>query len=116
MMLIVMRVLPFAAILILSGSSAFAQTYGTDDGGCDLYSTGAKVGESAVHFDGMRLSALNWECELTPAAGDAYVGLCTGEDGEPPMQVTFTITSEGDTVTVSSDADDQVYALKRCAD
>ena len=77
-----MRVPPLTAALILSASSAVAQTYGTDDGGCDLYSTGAKVGESAVYFDGMRLSALNWECELTPAAGDAYVGLCTGEGGD----------------------------------
>ena len=104
----------FLAASVAFVGNAAAQTFGTADGGCEQ-AAGSPVNDTSVYFDGTTLGGLDWTCELTPAAGDAYVGLCTAEgSSDPPTQVTFTIIAEGDTVTISSDADDQVYTLKRC--
>ena len=98
----------------LMATPAAAQTYGTEDGGCEQ-AAGNPVNETSVYFDGATLGGLDWTCELTPAAGDAYVGLCTDEgSSDPPTQVTFTIIAEGDAVSITSDADDQVFTLSRC--
>ena len=93
-------------------SDATAQTYGTPDGGCEQ-AAGYPVNDAAIYFDGATIGGQGWSCQLTPA-GDAYVGLCQDESGDAPVQVTFTIVSDSNTVTITSDADDEVYTLRRC--
>ena len=92
-------------------SSVVAQTYGTADGGCER-AAGNPINDTDAYFDGTHFAGQGWICELTPAAGHAYVGLCADEGDPSPMRVTFMITIEGDTVTIA--ADDQVLTLKRC--
>jgi hypothetical protein len=108
-----MRTIVFVIAAMMAAPAA-AQTYGTANGGCEL-AAGNPVNDTSVYFDGIRLGGLGWTCELTPAAGDAYVGHCTDEgSNDPATQVTFTITAEGDTVSIASNADYQVLTLQRC--
>jgi hypothetical protein len=97
----------------LMATPAAAQTYGSADGGCEQ-AAGTPANDEAVYLDALTLGGQDWSCELTPAAGDAYVGLCTGEGGDPATRVTFTIVTKDDAVTVSSNADDRVFTLERC--
>lgn len=95
------------------GSPVLAQTYGTLAGGCDR-AAGTASGEDAVYFDGQIIAGEGWTCTLLPAAGETYIGQCEREGSAGRMPASFTVTQDGEAISISSDADKRIFVMRPC--
>jgi len=101
------------SVALLPASYAASQTYGTPNGGCER-AAGNPVNDADAYFDGSHFGGQDWGCDLTPAGGDDFVGLCTIDGDDQGAQVMFTVTHEGDTVAIIADGDVDPLILLRC--
>ncbi len=106
------RTILFIVSAIL-GSPVLAQTYGTVAGGCER-ATGDASGEDAVYFDGQMIAGEGWTCTLLPAAGETFIGQCERKGSAGRMPASFTVTQDGEAITISSDADRRIFVMRPC--